>query len=47
MLEINQHDRPGFFDRRLENSEDTNIIKSWLTLSIGEVNINEPFVNKR
>lgn len=46
MLETNQHDRHGLFDRRLENSKDTNIIiKSGLNMSI-EVNINEPFVNK-
>lgn len=48
MLEKNQHDRHDLFDRRLENSGNINIIiKSCLNMSIGEVNINKPFVNKR
>lgn len=48
MLGTTQHDRRGLFDRKLENYEDINIIiKSCFNMSVGEVNINEPFVNKR
>lgn len=48
MLETNQDDRHGLFDSRLENSANTNIMsKSCFNMSIGEVNINEPIVNKK